>query len=79
MVGSWGVRFPPTLLVFLKHTHGVIMYICSDEFRGEVKEQFINGSKDNSKPQKQLDREAIRNTNKTSRYYNISKQKLARS
>ena len=55
------------------------MYICSDEFSGRVDKPFINGCKDNSKPQKQLDREAIRNTNKTSRYYNISNQKLARS
>ena len=33
---------------------------------------FTNGSSDNLKSQKQLEREAIRNTNKTSRYYNIS-------
>ena len=40
---------------------------------------FTNGSSDNLKSQKQLEREAIRDTNKTSRYYNISNQKLARS
>ena len=55
------------------------MYICSDEFSGRVYKPFINGCKDNSKPQKQLESDAIRDTNKTTRNYNISKQKLARS
>ena len=40
---------------------------------------FTNGSSDNLKSQKQLEREAIRDTNKTTRNYNISNQKIARS
>ena len=75
----WGVRFPPTFLVFFKTHTGVIMYVCKDGWRGRVDEPYKNGLKDNSKTQEQLEREIIRETNKTSRYHNISKQKLARS